>query len=297
MFLLCPMSHAAERKYLVALIDFDDKTPNKMAITPGERPEQGIGHLSEVRQVIRELTEKSGIFELLPHETVANAMNTDIGKEAAARRYDRFSAVRLGKMLGVDAILTGEIVQFEKSVITKDFTINGIEFTKRVGDVVIKAHLINAHNGVQLTESTRAGVSDENVLETVSAVVENKLSAGFLQATRTSVQLILRDLGSANIKIDKEYVMAQPGIEDIMSFTVLKCEGNCIYINAGRNRDVSIADLFNILKRDAAGNLKAVAVYRVSMVGHNSSELVLVEPNEALGTILVGDRAQRKTRN
>jgi len=295
-FLFCSHSNAGEKKILVALIDFADETPNKMAITPGERTERSNVYLSEVMQIIRELTEKSGMFELLPHKTVREAMNTVIGKEAAARRYDRFSSARFGKMLGVDAIFTGEIVQFEKNTIPRDLTINGLDFSKREKDVIIRARLINAYNGTELADISGAGTADENVLETVSAAVVNKLSIGFLQATKISVMKILKELSSADIKIDKEYVPAPTNILDMINYTVTKTEGKYIYINAGLNRSVCVTDLFTILKRDDSGNLKPSAVYSVSTVDLNSSKLVLLEPNEALGTVLVGDKAQRKTR-
>ena len=296
LFFLCLTGYAGEKKILVALIDFIDETPNKMAITPGENAEPSNVYLSEVMQIIRELTEKSDMFEILPQKAITEAMKTEIGKEAAARRYDRFSSARLGKMLGVDAILTGKIVQFEKNIIPRDFTINGLSFQKSEGDVVIRVRLINAYNGMEIADITGTGIADENVLETVSAAVVHKLSIGFIQATKISAMKILRELASSDIKTDKEYIPAPPSIVDMMNFTVVQAEGQYIYINAGLNRNISVADLFTILKKDEAGNLTPVAIYSVSSIEHNSSKLVLIEPMEALGTILVGDKAQRKIR-
>ena len=298
-FALCSPCHAGEKKILVALIDFADETPNKMLITPGEKAEDGVAHFSEVMRIIRESAENSGLFEFLPHEAVAKAMATDIGKEAAARRYDPFSAARLGKVLGTDAILTGQIVQFEKNTIPTDFniTINNMDFSNKGNDVEIRARLISAKSGAELANVTGAGFADENILENVSAAVGGRLSAGFAQAVKISALKIFRELGSADIRTD-EY--APPPIleraADITNFTVVKVEGGgkYIYINAGRNKGVSIADLFAILKNDAAGELKPVAVYSVSMVEVNSSKLALVEPEDAASSILVGDKAQRK---
>ncbi|MCL1940913.1 MAG: hypothetical protein FWG09_03145, partial [Synergistaceae bacterium] len=296
---LCLAAYADEKKILVAIIDFADETPNKMLMAPSEKTEDGRAHFSEVMRIIRELTENSGLFELLPYETVAKAMDTDIGKEAAARRYDPFSAARLGKALEADVILTGQIVRFEKNNMPAEFniTINNLDFSNKGNDVVIRARLISAKSGAELADITGAGFADENILENVSAAVVNRLSAGFTQAAKISVLKILRELGSTDIMID---MYAPPPLSerasDITNFTVVKTEGGgkYIHINAGRNKGVSIADLFTVLKNDAAGELKPVAVYSVSMVDINSSRLALVEPEDAASSILVGDKAQRK---
>ena|GEM_PF-3120737 len=295
-FLFCSFSQADESKILIALVDFADETPNKMALNPDRPTEATKVNLPKVMQIVRELTENSGLFELLPQETVAEAMKTQIGKEAAARRYDRFSAARLGKALVVDAILTGEVIQFEKNVVAKDFTINGLDFSKRIDDVVIRVRLINAYNGVELANITGSGDADENVLESMSAAITNRLSAGFQQATINSMQKILGELESAEIKIDKEYTPFQlsQNNAETMSFIVVKTEGKNIYINAGFDKGVLIADLYIIVKEKGAMNPEAV--YSVSKVGRDSSQLVLVEPNDAEGRVNVGDRVQRKAR-
>ena len=298
MLLICTSSLANEKKPIVALIDFADETPNKMAINPDDKVDVNKVYLSEVMQVIRDLTIKSELFELLPHNTVANVMKTQIGKEAIARRYDRFSSVRLGKLLGVDAILTGEILQFEKNVISKNFAIEGLDFSNRVADVVIRAKLINAYNGDRIAEVTGSGNADENVLNTMTAALTNKLSSGFLSATNRSAQHILLELKLADIRINKNQASLprNQSTAAITDITVVKAEGNYIYINAGRNKDISLADLFNILKIDNAGDFRPVAVYRVSKVEPDSSQLVLVEPTGIQGTIRVGDKVVKKTR-
>jgi hypothetical protein len=298
LLLLYSTSQAGEKKPLVALIDFTDETPNKMAIDPEDKVDINKVYLSEVMQVIRELTEKSDLFELLPHNTVTEAMKTQIGKEAIARRYDRFSSVRLGKMLGVDAIFTGEILHFEKNIIPRDFIIDGLDISNRAADVVIRARLINANNGERLAEVSGSGNADESVLRTMTAAIANRLSSGFLNATNRSVQQILRELMLADIKINKEYVPLShsKSAMETTDFTVVKTEGNYIYINAGRTKDVSIADLFNIMKKDNDGNMRHVAIYSVSKVEPDSSQLILIEPKGAQGTILIGDKAVRKTR-
>ena len=295
---LCSPSLAGNKKIFAALIDFSDETPNKMILTPGEKIERDNIYLDEVMKIIRELTEKSGLFELLPNNTVTNAMNTDIGKEAAARRYDKFSAARLGKLLGVEAILIGEILQFEKNIIPKNFTINGLDFSNRVDDVVIRARLINAYNGTELADVTSTGNADENLLEALSAAITNKLSAGFYQATSISILRILRELESADIKIKKENApIAHPlKVAETTNFIIVKTEGDSIYINAGRDKGVSIADVFIIMKNDSVGNLRPVANYSVSMVGSDSSRLVPIDPKGSPEKILVGDKVQRKTR-
>jgi hypothetical protein len=297
-FSICLASYADEKKFLLALIDFADETPNKMAIMPNEKTEDSKASLSEVMKIVRDITEKSELFELLPHKAVAEVMNTQIGKEAAARRFDQFSAVRLGKVLGVDAILTGEIVQFEKNVIKKDFFINGLDFSNRIEDVVIKARLINAHTGKKLAEITGTGNADENLLETISAVITNRLSYGFQQAVTKSTLIILKELESANIIIDKEHTPINNAqiIAESSSFTVIKTEGKYIYINAGRNKDVSIMDLFVVLKGGDAGGLTPAVVYRVLKVDPDSSQLLLVESTEAQGAVRVGAKVKRKTR-
>ena len=294
LIILCSPGYAAESKILVALINFTDETPNKMILSPGERDERNDIHLSEVMQIIWELTEKSGLFKLLPQKTVEEVMKTQIGKEAVARRYDRFSSARLGKMLGVDVILTGEIVQFNKNTVPRDLTINGIDFSSRVDDVVIKARLINAYNGMEILNVSGSGVADENVLESVSAAVVNRLSIGFVQATKISVMQILREIGSADIVINKENYSSSKSFVDMIDYTVVKTEGKYIYINAGRSKDISVADLFTIMKKDERGRFIPVAVYMVSMVELNSSQLLLVEPADESGLVLVGDKAQRR---
>jgi uncharacterized OB-fold protein len=300
LIMLCPLSQADEKKILVALIDFTDETPNKMAITIDEKTESNKIHMSKVMKIVRESTEKSGLFELMPYKNVAEAMNTQIGKEATARRYDRFSAVRLGKILEVDAILTGEIIQFDKNIIPKDFNINGLDFSKRINDVVIRARLINAYSGEEIVGVIGVGDADENVLEAISATITNKLSAGFLRAVNISILQILRGFESADIRIEKENDATRyrpdRSVAESAYYSVIQTEGNYIYINAGRNKDVSIADLFNILKDDGAGNLKLAAIYSVSMVETDFSRLILVESKEALEKVNVGDKVQRKTR-
>ncbi|MCL1875897.1 MAG: CsgG/HfaB family protein [Synergistaceae bacterium] len=294
--IICPLSQAIERKMLVALIDFTDETPNKMALTPDDKSESNKIHISKVMKVVRETTEKSELFELLPYENVMKAMDTQIGKEAAARRYDRFSAARLGKILEVDAILTGEVVQFEKNVIPKDFIINGLDFSKRVEDVVIRVRLINAYNGVDLVDVIGAGNADESLLETISATISNKLSIGFLRAVNFSTLKILKEIESADIIINKEYSPSFQSVADEAFYSIVRIEGNYIYINAGRNRNVSIADLFTVIKDDGAGNHKPAAIYSVSMVERDYSKLVLVEPKGTEVKVYVGEKVQRKTR-
>lgn len=298
--IFCLQSQADKKEILVALIDFTDETPNKMAITLDEKAESNKVNMSQVMKVVRETAEKSDLFKLLPYKNVMEAMNTQIGKDAAARRYDRFSAARLGKILKVDAILTGEVIQFDKNVIPKDFKINGLDFSKRFGDVVIRARLINAYSGEELVDATEGGDADENILETISASISNKLSIGFLRAVNSSMLRILKEFESTDIKIDKEYTASQhrrsQNAEGMAYFTVVRIEGNHIYIDAGRNKDISIADLFSVFRDDGAGNLKPIAIYSVYMVGKDYSRLAPVEPKGAEGKVNVGEKVQRKTR-
>jgi len=296
---LCPMSHAAEKKIRVALIDFADETPNKMAVTIDEKSGSNKIQMEKVMQVVKETTEESGLFELLPHDDVAAAMTTQFGKEAVARRFDRFSAIRLGKILGVDAILTGEIIQFDRNFIVKDITINGLDFSKRIDDVVIRARIINAYNGIELANATGYGNADENILETISTTISNSVSIGFLRAVNESIQRILTEFKSADIKVVSDDVALPSSQEKSDSkpvfFTVVKIEGNSIYIDAGYDKNVTIADLFTVLKEDG-GNLIPAAIYSVTMVGTDFSRLDLVEPKKPQGKVLVGDKIQRKTR-
>lgn len=270
---LCNSATAADKKMRVAVIDFSGNTPNEIPIR-------------EIMDIINDSISSMDIFQLVPKETVEKSLGSNLGFDAKARNFDPFSAARLGKTLNADAFLMGEVNLFEKNPINKGtvIKIDGVDISERGADVALKAKLIDARSGAVLAEAGGSGRANDSVINDVTAFIEGSLTHAYIAATRTAAVQIAKGL-QESLEVPSTRVS---GLPELTRYTILKVDGNSIYINAGFER-VSIGDIFEVVS--SKGNGEVLAAAKLVEASSNGSRLEIIKKT---GDISIGDKAVLK---
>lgn len=277
----------AQKKLRVAVVDLVNKTPNHIPI-------------EHIMKLFYSRLKAADLYDLIPRDEVKKCIrDTDVGKEAAARRFDRFSAVRFARVLSADAILAGSIPHFERvsTASPLPFSVNGLDFTGRHTDVVFEARLILAENGLVAATVEGGGKADEDAVESMTGVLNDGLTPAFNNAVKRASDALAANLKSADLKPELPQT-AEPAQSDA-DFYVVKSDKKAIYIGAGTSKGVSVGDYFIISavkKNGGKEDLVPIAVARVTEAEQDAARLELTEPAKAKNSLIkVGDRAQRKT--
>lgn len=178
----------------------------------------------------------SGKFSLIEREKVdAVLIEQDFG---VSGRVTPQTAAKIGKMLGVDLLLTGSVSQFSVSRTGGGFKSLSVGVTK--GKVVLQARLINTTTGEIVVAA-----EEKNEKNLVGARYK---SANFHQ--NYDYGLANEVMHPAVKKMVVKIVEKSAGMATSShSGRVIKVEGNKVWVNIGANAGIKIGDEFEVIRK------------------------------------------------
>jgi hypothetical protein len=181
---------------------------------------------------------ETGKFTLIEREKVdAVLIEQDFGTTG---RVTSQTAAKIGKMLGVDLILTGSVSQF--SVGSTGGGIKGLRVGVTTGKVVLQARLVNTTTG-EIIIATEAE-NKKNLVDAryKSANFKQKFDYGLAhEVMHPAVKKMVAKI------VDKTQGMGPSASSH--SGRVIKVEGNKVWINLGSGSGIKIGDEFGVFRK------------------------------------------------
>jgi curli biogenesis system outer membrane secretion channel CsgG len=192
LFILIPSANA-QNKPRVAVMNFDYATVRDVsAALFGTDVDIGKG----ISDMLVEKLVNGGAYSVIERK----ALDTIINEQNLSNsdRFDSTSAAKIGRLLGVDAIITGSITQFgrdDKSTnigggavggITRRFGIGGVGKKQSKAVVAITARIINTNTGEILSVATGKGESKRSGATLLGAGGSSNTAAGGVVDMRSS---------------------------------------------------------------------------------------------------------------
>jgi curli biogenesis system outer membrane secretion channel CsgG len=251
--------NAAPRKPRIAIMDFDYATVHTYsAAIFGSDVDIGKG-IADL--LVKDLF-KDGTYSLIDRKDLDKVMTEQ--NFSNSNRADPTSAAKIGKLLGVDAILVGSITEFGNE--TKKtglgglgggfggFGLGGLSHSNSKANVGIDAHLINVDTGEILAVAEGKGQSSRSSTSMLggggnwhgfgggsadfgSSDFQNTIIG---EATKQAVDNLVADLVTNSSKIAVRTITVE-GL-------VAAVDGGQIILNVGARAGVKVGDTLNVMR-------------------------------------------------
>ena len=238
----------SERKR-IAVLPFDDGAVRESSYY-GRVFEVGRG----VADMLTTALLKTNKFRVIEREKVdAVLAEQDLGKTG---RVDAETAARIGKVLGVEYLLTGRVTEF--SVETKGGSIGALgrgdlrdlSLSRSTADVKLDGRLVDSTTG-EIVFAFTGGGHDSRANVGVAVLDVGRVSFGSAEffrtilgaATRSAVDNSVKEVASAA----NEVIYRPPDLSKINGYVVY-VEGPNIMTNLGARYGVKVGDRFHVLR-------------------------------------------------
>jgi curli biogenesis system outer membrane secretion channel CsgG len=255
---LLAFTAAAQQKKRVAVLDFEYGTVRSSAAAIfGTNRDVGRG----VADLIVEKLVQSGAYSVIERKALEKILAEQ--NFAQSDRADSSTAVRLGRVLGVDAIIIGSITQFGRddkstgigggalSRVTGRFGVGGVKRTESKAVVEISARMLDTETAVVLAtakglgESTRTGT---NLLGagagsvvgggTVDMTSKNFAATILGEAVNQSVTQLSQQLVAGAARLPTRALVIQGLVAD--------ASGGTLILNIGSKSGVKVGDRLQV---------------------------------------------------
>jgi curli biogenesis system outer membrane secretion channel CsgG len=290
--LLLSSTAAAQQKKRVAVLNFDYATVNTtVSAVFGTNTDVGKG----ISDLLVDRLVQSGKYSVIERKALdkvlaeQNFSNSD--------RADPASAAKIGRLLGVDAIIIGSITQFgndDKKTdlgggalggITGRFGVSGIKRSKASAVVGLSARMINTDTGEILTtasakgEASRSGTGVNAAGGSTAALaggIVDMTSTNFREtvvgeAVTSAVQGLAGQLESKAASLPTKTVVVEGLVAD--------ATGDSIIINVGTKAGVKVGDKLSVsrLNREVRDPSSGKVIRRIE---DKVGEIVITEADE-----------------
>lgn len=202
-------------KLRVGVVNFQNNTPRKV---------RGIE--SSATNILTTMLHETGNFIVVPQQDMASIL--DQQKFGASGAINASTAAQMGKILGLNAILTGSITSYAELVEGSNAFLT--QSKTQVAKVGVDYRIVDTTTGVLIFASHGNGEF-------------RKKSGGLLGfGSKSSYDTSLKDgalrdaLGKAMNKISEQLT------GDLWSGRIAQIKGNFVYINAGKQTGLNIGD-------------------------------------------------------
>jgi curli biogenesis system outer membrane secretion channel CsgG len=303
----------AQQKKRVAVLNFDYATVSSyIASVFGSNADVGKGVADMlVDQLVQDgklsVIERKALDKVLAEQ---NFSNSD--------RADPASAAKIGKLLGVDAIIIGSISQFgfdDKKTdigggalggITGRFGVSGVRRSRSSAVVGLTARLISTETGEILATASGKGESSRSGTGVNAAGGSNAaIASGLMDMSSSNFRsTVLGEAVSEAVKgiatqVESRATTAMPAKTVLVEGLVADATGNTIVINVGTKAGVKVGDRLAISRvtREIRDPASGKVIRRME---DKVGEIVITEADEAsavgtftgTGTAKVGDTAK-----
>ncbi|MBN1566681.1 MAG: curli production assembly protein CsgG [Acidobacteria bacterium] len=292
LFIVWIPSADAQTKPRVAILDFDYATVRDISSSIfGTDVDIGKG----ISDMLVEKLVNGGVYSVIERK----ALDTIIAEQNLSNsdRFDSSSAAKIGRLLGVDAIITGSITQFgrdDKSTnvgggavggITRRFGIGGVGRKQSKAVVAITARVINTDTAEILSVATGNGESKRSGTTLLGAGGSSGAAAGGVVDMRSSnfASTILGEaVGQAVISVAtqlQEKSTSLPARVVKIDGLVADATGNELILNVGSKAGVKVGDRLKVFRtgREIRDPASGKVIRRVE---ESLGEVVITEVDE-----------------
>ena len=252
-------AQAPKRRPRIAVLDFDYATVQTYSQAMfGSNVDIGKG----ITDLLITGLVKDGSYSIIERQALDKIMTEQ--NFSNSQRADPSSAAKLGKLLGVDAIIVGSITQFGNE--TKKvgigggggtwggFGLGGVGHSNSKANVGITARIINVDTGEIMAVAEGAGTSSRSSTSLLGGGGHNWGSGNgnvdfgssdfqstiIGEATKTAVDKLTADVVSNAPKVEVRTV--------VIDGLVAAVDGGQIVLNVGKQAGVNVGDLLEVVR-------------------------------------------------
>lgn len=216
---LAPSEEYTGPKLRVGVVNFQNKTPSKHI---------GIGEAAA--DILGTILQKTGRFIIIPQQDVASIL----GQQAmgASGAVNPATAAKMGKILGLNAMVTGAITAYSEAEEGSDYLV--YKKKKQIARVTVDYRIVDTTTGIQLVADSGQGV------------YEKKTGGALGLGSKSSYDADLRD-GALRDALTKAMVNMLPQFESQeWSGRIASIKGRTVYLNAGKKTGLKVGDLLMV---------------------------------------------------
>lgn len=208
-------------KLRVGVVNFLNKTPSKVL---------GLGDAaSDILGTILQRTER---FIVIPQQDIQSILEQQ--RMGASGMLDPETAAEMGKILGLNAIVTGAVSAYSEAEEGSDFIVG--KSKKQIARVTVDYRIVDATTGVQLMADSGTGIYEKRVTTVLGA------------GGRASYDPDLRD-GALRDALTKAMVNMMQKLETRKwSGRIAQVDGENLYINAGQRSGLNVGDRLDVYR-------------------------------------------------
>ncbi len=216
---LAPTGDYTGPKLRVGVVNFLNKTPSKHI---------GIGEAAA--DILGTILQKTGRFIIIPQQDVASIL----GQQAmgASGAVNPATAAKMGKVLGLNAMVTGAITAYSEAEEGSDYLV--YKKKKQIARVTVDYRIVDTTTGIQMVADSGQGV------------YEKKTGGALGLGSKSSYDADLRD-GALRDALTKAMVNMLPQFErQEWSGRIASIKGRTVYLNAGQKTGLKVGDLLMV---------------------------------------------------
>ena len=213
---LAPGSAYTGPKLRVGVVNFENKSTSK-ATKFGE----------SAADILGTILQKTGRFIVIPQQDLAKIM--DQQQLGASGSIDPSTAAKMGRILGLNAIVTGSITAYSEVVEGGDFLV--YKRKERIARVTVDYRVVDTTTGFQIMADSGQGVYSKETKEVLG------------MGSETSYDADLRD-GALRDALTKAMVNMLKQVESTeWTGRIASIQGGMVYINAGQKTGLKVGDV------------------------------------------------------
>jgi len=216
---LAPTGDYTGPKLRVGVVNFQNKTPSKQI---------GLGEAAA--DILGTILQKTDRFIIIPQQDVASIL--DQQAMGASGAIDPATAAKMGKVLGLNAMVTGAITAYSEAEEGADYLV--YKKKKQIARVTVDYRIVDTTTGIQIVADSGQGV------------YEKKTGGALGLGSKASYDADLRD-GALRDALTKAMVNMLPQFESQeWSGRIASIKGRTVYLNAGKKTGLKVGDLLMV---------------------------------------------------
>lgn len=208
-------------KLRVGVVNFQNRTPSRVL---------GIGEAAS--DILGTILQKTDRFIVIPQQDIKSIL--DQQRLGATGAINPETAAEVGKILGLNAIVTGAVTAYSEAEEGSDFIVG--KSKKQIARVTVDYRVVDTTTGVQLMADSGAGIYEKKVTTVLGA------------GSKASYDTDLRD-GALRDALTKAMVNMMQRLETRKwAGRVAQVDGDTLYINAGQRSGLNIGDKLDVFR-------------------------------------------------
>jgi curli biogenesis system outer membrane secretion channel CsgG len=216
---LAPSGDYTGPKLRVGVVNFQNKTPSKYI---------GIGEAAA--DILGTILQKTNRFIIIPQQDVAPILEQQA--MGASGAIDPATAAKMGKLLGLNAIVTGAISAYSEAEEGADYLV--YKKKKQIARVTVDYRIVDTTTGIQVAADSGQGV------------YEKKTGGALGLGSKSSYDADLRD-GALRDALTKGMVnMLKQFESQEWTGRIASIKGRTVYLNAGQKTGLKVGDVLTV---------------------------------------------------